>query len=57
MVKGIVNKNKPLDALKSAKTNTSKSAFGKSTGKTSKTPLAGIAISKVLKMDKLKAKK
>jgi hypothetical protein len=57
MIKGVANKNKALESLKNAKGKVTKSAFSKSTSKTSKTPLAGIAISKVLKMDRLKPKK
>lgn len=52
--------NKALDAMKAGKTKSGKSAFASkaanATAKT-KTPLAGIAISSILKMNRLKPKK
>lgn len=57
MIKGIANKNKALESLKNAKSKMVKGALEKASGKTASTPLAGIAISKVLKMDKLKFKR
>ena len=60
MIQGIVNKNKALESLKNAKVNSGKGAFASkaanATAKT-KTPLAGIAISSILKMNRLKPKK
>lgn len=50
-------KNKALESLKNAKSKMVKGALEKASGKTASTPLAGIAISKVLKMDKLKFKR
>jgi hypothetical protein len=56
MMKGMSNQNKSLEALKAKKAKSAKAAFSKTQTK-SKTPLAGIALSSMLKMNKLKPKK
>jgi len=56
MMKGMSNQNKSLETLKANKTKSAKAAFSKTNTK-SKTPLAGMALSSMLKMNKLKPKK
>ena len=56
MVSQTKMQNKSLEALKAKKNKSAKAAFSKTQTK-SKTPLAGIALSSMLKMNKIKPKK
>ena len=62
MTNGMTNKNKALEGMKAAKTKSGKGAFASkaaaaATTTKKKTPLAGMAISAMLKMNRLKPKK
>ena len=60
MTKGMTNKNKALEGMKAAKTKSGKGAFASKAATAAaktKTPLAGMAISAMLKMNRLKPKK
>lgn len=57
MIKGIANKNKALEGMKAAKTKSGKAALTSKVAAKTKTPLAGMAISAMLKMNRLKPKK
>ena len=53
----MTNKNKALEGMKTAKTKSGKGAFTSKAAAKTKTPLAGMAISAMLKMNRLKPKK
>jgi hypothetical protein len=57
MTKGMTNKNKALEGMKANKTKSGKGAFASKAAAKTKTPLAGMAISVMLKMNRLKPKK